>query len=121
MRAGEVAAIDVPGNARQVRITDPDGRRYVLPVEQNPVLFDHTERRGVYTVEVGGRHRLLAVNLVSRAESDTRPRPKLRWGQRTIAAAGQGRATAHREIWRTFALLAALLLIFEWYAYHRRL
>jgi hypothetical protein len=26
-----------------------------------------------------------------------------------------------REIWRTFGFLAALLLVFEWYAYHRRL
>jgi Ca-activated chloride channel homolog len=121
VRAGEVAAIDVPGSAREVRITDPQGRRYALPVEQNPVLFDHTERRGVYTVEVDGRRRLLAANLLSRAESDTRPRPRLQWGHRTIAAAGQGTATAHREIWRTFALLATLLLVFEWYAYHRRL
>lgn len=121
VRAGEVAAIDVPSTAREVRVTDPDGRRYVLPVEQNPVLFDHTERRGVYTVEVGGRRRLLAVNLLSRAESDTRPRPMLQWGHRTLVAAGQGRATAHREIWRTFALLTTLLLVFEWYAYHRRL
>jgi hypothetical protein len=121
VRAGEVAAIDVPGNARQVRVTDPDGRRYVLPVEQNPVLFDHTERRGVYTVEVNGRRRLLAVNLLSRAESNTRPRPTLQWGHRTIGAAGQGKATTTREIWRTFGLLAALLLVFEWYAYHRRL
>ena len=51
----------------------------------------------------------------------SRPREKLRWGRRTLAAAGQGHTTATREIWRTFGFLAALLLVFEWYAYHRRL
>src|SRR5437588_4810837 len=96
VRAGEVAAIDVPANAREVRVTDPDGRRFQLPVEGSPVLFDQTERRGVYTIDVAGRRRLLAVNLLNRAESDTRPREKLRWGRRTLAAAGQGHTTATR-------------------------
>jgi Ca-activated chloride channel family protein len=121
VRAGEVAAIDVPANARQVQVTDPDGRHLQLPVEGSPVLFDQTARRGVYTIDVSGRRRLLAVNLLNRAESDTRPRDKLRWGHRTVAAAGEGHTTATREIWRTFGFLAALLLVFEWYAYHRRL
>jgi len=121
VRAGEVAPIDVPPDAKQVRVTDPAGKRVTLPVESNPVLFDQTDRRGIYTVEVNGRKRLLAVNLLNRGESDTRPRSKLQWGRRTVASAGQGRATATREIWRTFGLLAALLLVFEWYAYHRRL
>lgn len=121
VRAGEVAAIDVPPDARQVRVTDPDGRRYALPVDANPVLFDHTDRRGLYTVEVGRQRRLLAVNLLNRGESDTHPRNQLRWGRRTVAGAGQGSTTSTREIWRTFGLLAALLLVFEWYAYHRRL
>jgi hypothetical protein len=121
VRAGEVAAIDVPPDAREVRVTGPTGQRFQLPVEGNPVLFDRTERRGLYTVEVNGRRRPLAVNLLNRAESDTRPRNKLQWGRRTIASVNQGKATATREIWRSFALLAVLLLVFEWYAYHRRL
>ncbi len=120
-RAGEIAAIDVPPGVKEVRITDPDGRRTTLPVGANPVLFDGTERRGIYSIEVGQRRRLLAVNLVNRAESDIRPRSKLQWGRRTVSGVGQGRATATREIWRTFGLLAAFLLLFEWYAYHRRL
>jgi Ca-activated chloride channel homolog len=131
VRAGEVAPIDVPTGVREVRVTDPTGRRISLPVEggsepgeparARTVLFDQTERRGIYQVEVGKQRRLLAVNLLNRSESDTRPQSKLQWGRRTLASVGQGRATATREIWRTFALLALLLLVFEWYAYHRRL
>jgi Ca-activated chloride channel family protein len=121
VHAGEVAPIDVPPGIKEVRVTDPAGRRSRLPVDASPVLFDGTDQRGIYTIEVGKKRRLLAVNLASRAESDTRPQGKLQWGRRTLASVGQGRATATREIWRTFALLAALLLVFEWYAYHRRL
>jgi Ca-activated chloride channel homolog len=120
IRAGDVVTLDVPADARQVTVTDPDGRRVELPSDGTAVLFDGTERRGVYTVEAGKQRRRFAVNLLSPAETDTRPSDRIAFGRRTIGGSATGVRTT-QEIWRWGAFLAVLLLGLEWYAYHRRL
>jgi Ca-activated chloride channel family protein len=137
IRAGDVVPLDVPAGARRVTVTDPDGQRIELTTgtgegrsdaeeggDSGPapgtVLFDGTERRGVYTVEAGKQRRRFAVNLLSPAETDTRPADRIAFGRRTIGG-GASAVRTTQEIWRWGALLAVLLLGLEWYAYHRRL
>jgi Ca-activated chloride channel family protein len=120
IRAGDVVPLDLPADAPSVTVTDPDGQRIDLPAKGTPVLFDGTERRGVYTVEAGKERRRFAVNLLSPAETDTRPADRIAFGRRTVGGGATGVRTT-QEIWRWGALLAVLLLGLEWYAYHRRL
>jgi hypothetical protein len=91
------------------------------------LFFRDTDTAGIYTVEgtegprAGTPFRArFAANLLSREESDTRPRDKLQFGRRPVAAGGLTRI-ASAEIWRWLALLAVLVLALEWLAYHRRL
>jgi Ca-activated chloride channel family protein len=118
-RAGDVVPIAAPQDVTTVAVTDPEGRRAVLRAEGGTALYDATERRGVYRAEVGGERRAFAVNLLSSAESDTRPSDRIALGRHTVAAGG-GATRTTREIWRWGALLALLLLAIEWYIYHRR-
>lgn len=119
VRAEEVVALDVPREAKRVRVIDPEGRRLDLKPEGGVALFHATQRRGVYRVEVGRQRRQFAVNLLSPAETDTRPSDRIALGRRTVAS-GAGGARATRELWRWAAALALLLLALEWWVYHRR-
>lgn len=121
LRTGEVAEIGLPGGVRSATVTDPKGRRRKVDAEGPVLLYRDTEDAGIYTVEGPNRFRAqFAANLLSREESDTRPREKLQMGRRPVAAAAPGRM-ANLETWRWLVLLALAVLALEWYAYHRRL
>jgi Mg-chelatase subunit ChlD len=139
VRAGGVVPIDAPpevalpsgsrgslpalgragGGVRTVTVTDPDGRRFSVPVQGRTALFDATERRGIYTATIGKERRRFAVNLLSSAETDTRPADRIALGARTLGGNTQGVRTT-REAWRWLAVLAVALLALEWLVYHRR-
>jgi hypothetical protein len=57
--------------------------------------------------------------LFSPLESDITPRPSLTLGQTEITA-GQEEELGQQEYWTWLALAALAVLMFEWYAYHRR-
>jgi hypothetical protein len=119
VRAGDVLPIEAPPELRSVRVADPDGRGFDVPVQGRAAFFDATERQGVYTATIGKERRRFAVNLLSSAESDTRPADRIALGRQSLGGNTQGVRTT-REAWRWLALLAVLLLGLEWYAYHRR-
>lgn len=120
IRTGQPVHIDVPPGVAEVTVTDPGGRRQVLKVSQSPLLFDDTERAGVYRVRGKGIDREIACNLASPQESDTHPKDALSIGEKVFTSSGKAVHT-NREF-HGIAILAVLaVLMFEWYAYHRRL
>jgi Ca-activated chloride channel family protein len=120
LKTGETAVVGLPEGVRAATVTDPRGRRHVVPAEGPVLFFRDTEDAGVYLVEGPNRFRArFTANLLSRDESDTRPRDKLQFGRRPVLAAGPGRRT-NQEFWRWLALLALAVLGIEWYVYHRR-
>ncbi len=80
-----------------------------------------TDHVGYYEVTpaTGGDKKLFAVNLLSSSESDIRPR--------SLQSANGGNieevssvAAVNKEIWRWLAAGALLVLLAEWWVYHRR-
>lgn len=105
----------VAADVDEVLVTGPTGSER-LPLRDGIVRVAHTDRAGVYTVDVGGRTSSFAANLASRAETDLRPRRELSLGTgpalpgAEAAVAGRTRA----EWWRSFALVGLALLAGEW-------
>ena len=111
----------------RVRVTCPDGTEVELPARDGVADFGQTDKLGFYEVawpgaggaEANERKSLFAVNLLSQAESDIRPRslaaaPGANVQETTSVARG------NKDIWRYLAVAALLILVVEWWAYHRR-
>lgn len=120
LRAGQTAVLEVPAAAGEVTVTDPAGRRTRVRPEGRVAYFGDTERAGVYRVTAPGFERAFAVNLLSRDESDTRPRDRLQFGRRPVQA-GAATTRSAQEVWRWLILAALLVLALEWWVFHRRL
>ena len=120
VRTGQPAYIDVPPGLAEITVTDPGGGKHVLKVTQTPVVCDYTDRAGVYRVRGKGFDREFACNLSSTDESDTKPKDALLIGGRQFASSGKAVRT-NREFYGIAIFLALAVLMFEWYAYHRRL
>lgn len=120
IRTGQPAYIDVPPGVREVTVTNPDGRKQRVKVTQIPLVYDDTDRAGLYRVTAKVFEREFAANISSSEESNTIPREALAVGSKRFTSGGSTVRT-NRELYG-FALLAVLaVLMFEWYAYHRRL
>jgi hypothetical protein len=129
------AAVDlrIGQTAKKPEVKLPDGSQVAL-VKSRPgtYVFAQTEQTGFYTVQEGQQViDAFAVSLLSRQESDIRPRKS----EKSIAGEPDGQSIrigyeeleahtdwtpARREIWK--ALLGAVLFVaaIEWYIYHRR-
>lgn len=118
--AGEIARGDVDEDVVAVTVTAPDGRRSEIPVREGEWLYDGTTRAGVYEVSAGKSSFRFAVNLLSRAESDVRPRTTLEFGSAKVEAEADERVARRREIWPWLALFAVGMLVTEWWYFHKR-
>ncbi len=120
LRAGQVATIEAPVELTEIKVTTPDGKQQRVPSEGRVTYFGETEQRGIYMAEGKGFKHEFAVNLLSRDESDTRPKDRIKLGNRPIFA-GTGSVKTAREFWRWLLLAAVLVLALEWWVYHRRI
>lgn len=122
-RPGETVALEnpVPGQTLQVRT--PSGKRVRLK-ERSPGRFSFTDTSllGVYQVHSAGNTiQYFAVNLFHRLESDVRASPTIAIGRGTpVKAQSTTWETTRRELWKWLLLLGLIVLIVEWYIYHRR-
>ena len=120
IRTGRPMHIDVPPDVAEVTVTSPDNHRQTLKVAQSPVIYDGTDRVGVYTASGKNFKKEFACNLSSVRESSLSPRDVLTVGKKKFASTGKSvRTNKEYYIWLLLAVLG--VLTFEWYAYHRRL
>jgi len=99
----------------------PDGTTRALTVDPkaNEVVFGDTFRQGVYHLKSGTNDIVFCVDLLDSAESNIKPREELQLGKNSVVSA----TTVHRanmELWRTIAMCALGVLMFEWWYYHKR-
>lgn len=120
VRTGQAMYIDVGPETKSLTVIRPDGSKQSLPVTQTPVIFDDTDRAGVYRVEGKGVKREFACNLSSPAESGTAPKDALTVGARKFASSTKAIRT-NREFYSIAVMIVLGVLTFEWYAYHRRI
>lgn len=83
------------------------------------IVFGDTFRQGTYRLKVGTNETTFCVALLDAAESNIKPRDELQFGKNSAVSA----TTLHRanmELWRSIAVAGLLVLLFEWWYYHRR-
>ncbi len=121
IKAGEAFRMSLSQPETKAVVTLPDGatRTITLDPGANEFVFGDTARAGVYRAAIGTNQVPFCVNLLDSAESNIRPREEIQLGKYTKVAATT-RQRANMEVWRTIAALGLLVLLFEWWYYHRR-
>jgi hypothetical protein len=119
LRPGESLTIKPGGGDAVIAIDDPDGVRYQAPTTEAGVVFAETDKLGVYNV-ISNQSQLgaFAVNLFNPAESNIAPAESIRVGRLAVTAALRGEQ-GQLEIWPWIAAMAFLILLIEWWIYHR--
>jgi len=82
-------------------------------------VFGDTFKQGTYRLRLGTNETAFCVNLLDATESNIKPRDELQLGKYTKVTATTLQR-ANMELWRTIAGLGLLVLMAEWWYYHRR-
>jgi hypothetical protein len=128
---GLIAAVPVevlPGTGlsiatdQAVRVRLPDGASVDLTPTAGKAVLAETDQAGLYRVQLKGQEYSVAASLRSPTESDLRADP----GHDVLSGLATGPASAGEshslveEWWWELALGALLVLMLEWFWYHRR-
>jgi Ca-activated chloride channel family protein len=120
----EVVTIVPETGATSVTVIRPDGSRHALATA-SVATFGDTDLMGVYTVEqtISGKTDLswFAVNLFSDTTSQLKPVVQLTLPPTRNAAAAPSTHRGFIQVWPWIALVALVLVIAEWLAFHRGL
>lgn len=110
-----------PGSVPTASVTSPDGGTHSLAVPEGTreLVFGDTRQQGVYRVEQGTNRWSFAVNLLDPRETDLTPRESLDRGRRAAVSATR-QQPASLEGWRWVALAGFVVLLTEWWWFHRR-
>jgi hypothetical protein len=116
---GQALTIKPSGGETNLVVQDPSGARFAAPAGQATFDFSNTQLPGVYAVfsnqTVLGH---FAVNLFDPFESNIRPQATIRIGRSDVTASAP-QEQGQLEIWPWLAAAAFLLLLIEWWVYHR--
>lgn len=124
LNVGDPVIVRPPLEADRVQLTKPDGTTRSIDVTRDTLILTDTDLPGLYTLDVFAgeeviRSQVFPVNLFVPLESSIRPREVTLNG---VALSGDVREEPGQfEFWPIAALLALLMLMIEWYAYHQRL
>jgi len=121
VKAGDAFRLALNHPEKNAQITLPDGTSRTLPIDAtaNEFVFGETYRQGAYRLHIGTNNLTFCVNLLDAAESNIKPRDELQLGKYTRVHATSLQRT-NMELWRTITGLALLMLMVEWWYYHRR-
>lgn len=122
IRTGETLTLPaLPGTPR-LTITRPDGsRREVAVGDKGGAIFTETDLAGLYKVEAPNLPPYqFAANLASASESDITPHNALTILENADPTPTRQVKTPH-DLYPYLAFLALLVLLGEWYAFHRRI
>lgn len=130
LRVGDSLAITPQADSTAVRITLPGGETRTLSYTGSLLAFADTSAPGLYTIEALGSPAItgsevtqtaaFAVNLLDPNESTIAPQAAITLGDTVVTQAAEAEI-GQREYWSLLALLGLIVLLIEWYAYHRRL
>lgn len=114
------APVSLRGESANVAVVTPSGvKTPVARDSRGTFVFHGTNEVGVYTVEGGATPSRFAVNLFDEEESTILPATKVSIGA-VQASDASGEMAIKRDYWRPLALGALVLILMEWYVYHRR-
>jgi hypothetical protein len=101
----------------------PDGSVFEVTGRDGAAEFGQTDKLGFYEVAwngEGAKQSLFSVNLLSPSESDIRPQSLQEANGGAKVQEMESVARQNREIWRWLAAAGLMVLMVEWWAYHRR-
>ncbi|MGH7928414.1 MAG: hypothetical protein ACREQV_11520, partial [Candidatus Binatia bacterium] len=110
VRAGAPMPIFVPPGDRELEIMMPSGRKELLEVVKNPLIYSETLEAGVYTYKSAGREGRFTVNLFDEEESDIRARVSDTPAVAAPAAEERSAAEMGFSLW-PFLLVAVFLVL----------
>ena len=114
-RTGERVSVALNHEGRTLHVQKPDETTVEL---ENPI-FIQTDQIGVYTLFADGKLlERFTVNLLNATKSAVSSSPTGSVAEPSMDVEG-GLQPMAQEIWRWFALAAFLLLVLEWWFYHR--
>lgn len=114
-RTGEEVRVALAREGRTLHVQKPDGT--TVGVERP--IYTETDQIGVYTLFADGKLlERFTVNLLNATESAVSSSPTGSVAEPSMDVEG-GLQPMAQEIWRWFALAAFLLLVLEWWFYHR--
>lgn len=114
-RTGERVRVALARDGRTLHVQKPDGT--TIGVERP--IYTETDQIGVYTLFAEDRQiERFTVNLLNAIESALLSSPTGSVAEPSMDVEG-GLQPMAQEIWRWFALAAFLLLVLEWWFYHR--
>jgi Ca-activated chloride channel family protein len=122
VKAGDPFRLTLPAPIKKAEIQLPDGKTRALELDpqSTELVFGDTAREGVYRLRADTTNEAtFCVNLLDANESNIQPRAELSLGQYTKITASTAKP-ANTELWRTLAIAALAVLLFEWWWYHRR-
>jgi len=121
VKAGDSFRLGLVEPASSAQVTLPGGAIKTLTLDTNAseLVFGDTAKQGIYRVRVGTNDTAFCVNLLDAAESNIKPRDELQLGKYTKVTATTLQL-ANMELWRTIAGIGIVVLLVEWWYYHRR-
>lgn len=120
----DVVTLVPSASATAVQITKPDGTIWETPVnESGDLFFTETEQLGLYQVALTDNTGTqpagsFAINLFSPAESVITPRENLVLGSQSLQTTADD-DVGQWEFWPWLAAVAFIILLAEWWVYHR--
>ena len=121
-RTGEPLRVRVPVDVDQVAVVPPGSKPSQVPARAGLVVLPNVSDAGLYHLSWQGSRPgsvLVAANLTSAAESDTRPRPQRREPHVTAAAPPRELESHAPWGWVLAAFALALIAFDAWWLTHR--
>jgi hypothetical protein len=121
VQPGNAFRLGLPRAVSSAQLTTPDGKTTSLPLEPGAreLVIGNTLKQGVYRVKAGTNDVAFCVNLMDSNESNITPRDELPFGKYGKVAATTLKR-ANMELWRWIVAIGLLVLLFEWWWYHKR-
>lgn len=120
---GELVKFAVPPDqtgGKAISIKLPDGTFVTPTVEDGAVLFSDTHALGIYQIYLDNDlYTDFVVNFLSPLESDLRPAENLNISGIINSQTTPEAHVYRRESWRVWVIIALILLVTEWFLYHR--
>ena len=121
MKAGDTFRLTLAQPVDGGEITKPDHTTIPLKLDKTAreLVFSDTVRQGIYRLKLGTTEIPFCANLMDPMETATAPRDVLPLGKYDSVSATTLKR-ANLEIWRWIAAVGLLVLMFEWWFYHKR-
>lgn len=123
LNPGSPVDISPGAGTTDVLIEKPDGTVWEVEVGEEAIIYAETEQPGLYNVvlrDTNGDQPAgsFAINLFSTVESSIGPAPAIVLGQTAVETADED-DVGQRELWPWLAAAAFIILLVEWWVYHR--